>query len=82
MLLTTACPEQQRLRDRYQTAIRAYKEMISALDGVSSHREFDEVYERAEGVRLFDVAREEHRKHLLLDGCLVSGTAGGALLAL
>jgi len=64
MLITTSCAEQQRLRERYHTAIRAYKEMISALDRVSSPAEFDEVYERAEGVRLlFDVARNELKKH-------------------
>jgi hypothetical protein len=78
MLSTTSCAEQQRLRERYHTAIRAYKEMIAALENVLSPSEFEEVCERSEGVRLlFDVARKELRKHLLTHGFPVMESATG-----
>jgi len=78
MLITTSCAEEHRLRERYHIAIRAYREMMAALDKVSNQAEFEEVYERAEGVRLlFDVARKELGKHLLIHRCLVAGSAAG-----
>ena len=66
----SACPEQRILRRRYLAELRAYRQMVPALDAVSTRREFEEAYERAEGVRIaFIHARFELRDHIKRHGC-------------
>lgn len=70
MVPTTECPEQKLLRERYAAATQAYREMILALEQASTPKEFTEMYERAEGVRLVFVrARLDVENHIREHGC-------------
>jgi len=70
MLPTSECAEQKLLRERYNAALKAYWEMVTALDIVSNHSEFQEAYERAEGVRLLFVrTRIDLLHHIREHGC-------------
>ena len=70
MAPTCACPEQRILWQRYLTALRIYRHMIPVLDAVSTRDEFEEAYERAEGVRVaFVGTRFELRDHIERHGC-------------
>ena len=70
MLPSAECVEQRGLRERYLAALRTYLEMVPALDTVSTPREFEEAYERAEGVRaVFIHAGLELRDHIERHGC-------------
>jgi hypothetical protein len=70
MLPSGECPEQQRLRRRYLAALGAYRQMVPALDDVSTRREFEEAYEHAEEVRLALIrARFDLRHHVEQHGC-------------
>ena len=70
MPASAECPEQRKLRQRYVAALRAYREAVPTRDAVSTRREFDEAYERAEVVRLsYLSARFELCYHLERHGC-------------
>jgi len=70
MQASAECPEQRKLRQRYLAAVRAYRQMVPTLDAVSTRREFDEAYQRAEAVRLSYLrARFELRNHVERHGC-------------
>jgi len=70
MAPSAQCVEQRKLRRRYLAALRAYRQMVPALDDVSTRREFDLAYERAEGARVaFIRSRFELRDHLERHGC-------------
>jgi len=64
------CCEKERLRIRCRTYLLAYWEMTNRLGHASTHREFEEAHERAEGVRrLFVDARADLHKHMEHHGC-------------
>ena len=70
MLPTSECAEQKLLRERYSATLKAYWEMVTALDSVSTHNEFQEAYERAEGIRLLFVrTRSDLVDHIREHGC-------------
>jgi hypothetical protein len=78
MLPTSECAEERALRERYDAALKAYRETVVALSGASG-REFEDAYERAEGIRLLFVhARFQHRYHIQEHGCVVVGEGAGA----
>ena len=78
MLPTSECAQERTLRQRYDAALKAYREMIAALGGVSG-REFEDAYERAEGTRLrFVRARFDLRYHIQEHGCVLVEEAAGA----
>ncbi len=55
---------------QYSVAVRAYIAVAIALDGLSSHQEFEEAYQRAEEVRLeFEHARADLNQHMQEHGC-------------
>jgi len=55
---------------QYRVAVRAYIAVAIALDGLSSHQEFEEAYQRAEEVRLeFEHARADLNQHMQEHGC-------------
>ena len=64
------CSEKERLRRRCRAYLLAYWEMMHRLDHVSTHGEFEEAHERAQGVRLlFLGARAELHSHMEQHGC-------------
>jgi hypothetical protein len=70
MVPSSACLQQQILREQYLSALRAYRQMIPALDAVSTSRGFDEAFERAELVRLlFVAARNDLNNHVKKHSC-------------
>jgi hypothetical protein len=78
MLPTSKCAEERALRERYDAALKAYRKIVTALDGVSG-REFEDAYERAEGIHLLFVrARFDLRYHIQEHGCVVVEEAAGA----
>ena len=78
MLPTSECAEERALRERYDAALKAYRETVVALSGASG-REFEDAYERAEGTRLrFVRARFDLRYHIQEHGCVLVEEAAGA----
>ena len=64
------CPKKARLRRLCQAYLLTYWEAMHRLDHVSSHCEFEETHERAEGVRLlFEEARTELHRQIEQHGC-------------
>ena len=64
------CSEKERLRRRCRAYLLAYWDMTNGLDHASTHREFEEAHERAEGVRrLFVGARAELLEYMEHHGC-------------
>ena len=64
------CSEKERLRRRCRAYLLVYWETMHRLDLVSTHREFEEAHERAQGVRLlFLGARAELHSHMEQHGC-------------
>jgi hypothetical protein len=79
MLPTSECREERRLRERYNATIKAYRERLAALNGVSTNAEFEDAYEHAEIERLqFVRARFHLRYHIQDHGCVVAEEAAGA----
>lgn len=79
MLPASECTEERALRERYNAAIKAYREQITALEGTSTNAEFEIAYERAEAERLIFVhARFLHRYHIQEHGCMLAEEAAGA----
>ena len=65
------CPELLQLRTMYANAIRAYRDVIAILDHVSTDREFEQAYERAEAARLLFIrARFNLLYHIQEHGCV------------
>jgi hypothetical protein len=76
MLPSGECPEQQELRRQYLSALSAYRKMVPARDDVSTRREFEEAYERAEEGRMALIrARFNLRHHIQQHACAaIEGT--------
>ena len=56
----------------YDASIRAYQGLIAILEHVSTDREFEQAYERAEGARLLFVrTRFNLLYHIQEHGCVV-----------
>jgi hypothetical protein len=76
MLPASECAEQRMLREKYKAALKTYWEMVPTLDIASTHLDFEEAYERAEGVRLlFARAKTELMDHIRQHGCEIAGEA-------
>jgi hypothetical protein len=73
MLPASECSEQPSLRERYNLAVRAYRQKIAILNGALTNAEFEDAYERAESERLIFVhARFYLRYHIQEHGCAVA----------
>lgn len=70
MLPPSDCSEQQKLQNRLNGLLFIYRDLLAALDDVSTHDEFEEAYERAEEVHLLFVrARFDLLIHIQQHGC-------------
>jgi hypothetical protein len=69
---SSECEIQRVLRENYYAALVTYWEMVTALESASTSQEFQETYERAEGVRLIFVsARLDLESHIREHDCLI-----------
>jgi hypothetical protein len=72
MYPSSECDVQRVLREKYNAALITYWEMVTALERASTSQDFQETFERAEGVRLlFAAARLDLENHIREHGCLI-----------